>query len=484
MKRSVPFVIVLVLGAAGAGWWWTQRSAQPAASPAAGANAANRSGAPQTVTVASVQQRDVPVTLEAAGTVVALESVDVRAQVSATVRSVAFQEGQFVRRGEPLFHFDDRGDRAVAERSRAQLLRDRALLTDLQRQLERAKDLRGQGFVSQSNVDSVQAQVDAQTAAIRADEATVQASEVTLSYASIAAPLSGRAGVINVTPGSLVTPGGSALVTISQIDPIGVSFNVPEAQLANLLRSQQSAAGGKGAAGGGKPGAKSDGNKPGSSASAASKAASASGNAAGSTAAKPGPAALAAGAIAVSLPAPERGRNAPPAEAWPGRISFIDNAVDTSTGTIRVKGTLANRQQQLWPGQFVTVRMTLRTIKDALVVPVAALIQRGNERSVYLVTSDGKAEQKVVQQRYVFGDSVVVEGLALGDRVVVEGKQNLRTGSPVREAAPDGARAGSGVGGRAAASAAGAASGTGAAGANAASRGDAAATAASSGARP
>jgi multidrug efflux pump subunit AcrA (membrane-fusion protein) len=460
MKRSAPLILVLVLGAAGAGWWWTQRAAPAAAPPAAGGNnSTSRSNAPQTVTVAAVQQRDVPVTLETAGTVVALNSVDVRAQVSTTVRSVAVQEGQFVRRGEPLFSFDDRGDRAVADRSRAQLVRDRALLAELQRQLDRAKDLRGQGFVSQSNVDAVQSQYDAQLAAIRADEATVQASEVTLSYGNISAPMAGRAGSVNVTPGSLVTPGGSALVTISQIDPIGVAFNVPEAQLANLMRSQQAAgvakgAGKAGSAAGGKAQGKAEGRLAGASGAAARPSGAGSGAAAGGATSgsdgRTGAAALAAGAIAVSLPVPERGRNAPPPEAWPGRISFIDNAVDTSTGTIRVKGSLANAQQQLWPGQYVTVRMTLRTIKDALVVPVAAIIQRGNERSVYLVTADGKAEQKVVQQRYVFGDSVVVEGLSTNDRVVVEGKQNLRTGTPVREAAA----AGSAASGASAASAA------------------------------
>jgi RND family efflux transporter MFP subunit len=429
MKRSLPLILVLLLGAASASWWWSQRAPQAQALPAGGGASgagASRSSAPQTVTVAAVQQRDVPVMLEAAGSVVSLNSVDVRAQVAATVRSVAIQEGQFVRRGDALFTFDDRADRANLERARAQLARDRAVLADLQRQLDRARDLRAQNFVAQSNVDAVQTQVDAQLAAIRADEATVQASEVALSFGNISAPLAGRAGAVGVYPGSLVQPGGAALVTISQIDPIGVAFNVPEAQLANLMRSQ--AAAGKPAAGK----TRTAGARP-----AGAKASDARADAR--------PASPAEGTITVSLPTGERGSNAPPAESWQGRIVFVDNAVDATTGTIKVKGSLANPKQALWPGQYVTVRMTLRTIQDALVVPVAALVQRGNERSVYLVNAEGKAEQRVVQQRYVFGDNAVVEGLAAGDRIVVEGKQNLRSGTPVREAGPQGARAASGA---------------------------------------
>jgi RND family efflux transporter MFP subunit len=436
MKRSASLALVVVIAAGAGGWWWTQRNNPSTAQ----GPAARGPGGAQAVTLATVQQRDVPVTLEAAGTVVSLNSVDLRAQVATTVRSVAIQEGQFVRKGDTLFTFDDRADRANLDRTRAQLARDRALLADLQRQLKRSTELVAQNFISQSNVDGLQAQVDAQQAAIRADEATVQASEVSLSLGALQAPLSGRAGAVSVYPGSLVQPGGTALVTISQIDPIGVSFNVPEAQLASLLRGQQFGPGGK----------------PGGAAKGADKAVGKASDAAkGKPGAKAGAAAgqaasgsarvEASNAIAVSLPSERAGRGAPPPEALMGTISFIDNSVDASTGTIRVKGSLPNAKQQLWPGQYVTVRMTLRVIKDAQVVPVAALIQRGAERSVYVVGADGKAEQRVVQQRYVFADSAVVEGLALGERIVVEGKQNLRSGSLVRESGPEAGRAASGA---------------------------------------
>ena len=116
-----------------------------------------------------------------------------------------------------------------------------------------------------------------------------------------------------------------------------------------------------------------------------------------------------------------------------GRITFVDNAVDTSTGTIRVKGEVPNASHRLWPGQYVTVRMTLRTIPGAIVIPQNALIIRGNERSVYVIKSDGTVDARPVQPRYNAGEVVAVEGLEPGEKVVVEGKQNLRPGSLVRE---------------------------------------------------
>jgi membrane fusion protein, multidrug efflux system len=118
-----------------------------------------------------------------------------------------------------------------------------------------------------------------------------------------------------------------------------------------------------------------------------------------------------------------------------GKLTFVDNSVDPATGTIRVKGALPNERHPLWPGQFVTARMVLRTLKDATVVPQAALILRGTERSVYVVDSAGNAQLRPVQLRYAAGESAVIEGVQPGERVVLEGKQNLRPGTPVRDAA-------------------------------------------------
>jgi len=358
---------------AAAAWLLRPQAQAPAAAPAA--------AAAQTVTVVRAQARDVPVTIEATGTVVSLNSVEIRPQVSSTVRQVAIKEGQFVRQGDLLFAFDDRSDRANLEKARAQLLRDRATMADLERQYRRSQELRDQNFIAQSAVDTVLANLEAQRALVASDAAAVHASEVGLSYNQIRSPLAGRAGAIAVYPGSLVSPTGAALVTISQVDPIGVSFTVPESQLAPLLQASSGA-----------------------------------------------PA-----SITVRVPGQVADASAPAGVV--GQVSFIDNTVDAQSGTIRVKGQFANEQHQLWPGQFVTARMTLRTLAGATVVPQAALILGANQqRSLYVIDDAGNAQLRPVQLRYAFGEFAVVDGVKAGERVVTDGKQNLRPGTPVREA--------------------------------------------------
>ena len=406
-RWTLGIAAVLLCVAALAAYRWMPRAntAQAVADPAAAASAA-RAGA-QTVSVIAAQQRDMPVVVEAAGTVVSLDTVDVRAQVSGSVSDVVVREGQFVRRGDVLFRLDDRAHRADLERARAQLLRDQATLADLNRQLTRAQDLRAQNFIAQSAVDSVIAQVEAQRAAVAADQAAIPSTEVALSFDTITSPLSGRAGAVVVYRGTLVQPTGNAMVTISQIDPIGVSFTLPEAQLGAVLRAsglQQSMTPNRAAP-----------------TPTGARAASA-----------PASAAAAGGTIAVSLPNAERTRS-DNGDDMLGRITFVDNAVDTTTGTIRVKGEVPNAAHRLWPGQYVTVRMTLRTIRGAIVIPQNALIIRGTERSVYVVKADATVEARPVQPRYSAGEVVAVDGLETGEKVVVEGKQNLRPGSSVRE---------------------------------------------------
>jgi multidrug efflux pump subunit AcrA (membrane-fusion protein) len=413
--------------------WTRWRGDGAAAQAAAAASAASGARPTQTVGVQVAQQRDVPVTIEAAGTIVSLNTVDVRPQVTGTVAEVAVREGQFVRAGDLLFRLDDRADRANVDKARAQLSRDRASLADLERQWQRAQDLRAQNFIAQSAADTVLAQLDGQRAAIDSDMAALRSAEVQLSYDTIVSPLAGRAGAISVYRGTLVQPTATVLVTVSQIDPIGVSFTVPEAQLASLLRI------------GGASAAIAAANRSAQTPAPASANAGRPPAAAASLARAGRPAAQinkpvagqsggddANGTISVLLP---NSRGGASAEALVGSVSFVDNAVDTTTGTIRVKGLLPNPAQKMWPGQYVLVRMTLRTIAAAVVVPQAALIIRGNERSVFLVGADGNAELRSVQMRYAFGEGAVVDGIAVGEKVIIEGKQNLRPGTPVRESA-------------------------------------------------
>ncbi len=358
------------------------RKADAEGGGAASAPGKGASAPAQMVGVVKVQQADVPITVEASGTVTALQSVDLRAQTTSTVAQVLVKDGQNVRKGELLFRFDDRADRASLEKAKAQLARDRAALTDLERQLNRAKELKAQNFIAQNAVDTAQANFDAGRALIRSDEAAVQAAQVTAGYNELRAPISGRAGIVSVFAGSLVQPSATAapLVNIAQLDPISIAFNLPETQLGTLLEATRS------------------------------------------------------GRLDVeALPPPGSPRGA---VAVKGHVTVVDNLVDTTTGTIKVKAEFDNQAHSLWPGQYLRVRVTLRTLKGATVVPQVALILRGNERSVYVVTPENTAKLVPVQVRAGMGELAVVEGLEAGLQVVVDGKQNLRPGTPVKLLAP------------------------------------------------
>lgn len=452
-NKALALSAIVVLVAVGAGVYWlrlpgaaapggagsgTGSAGGGAAGMVAGGGAGGGGGpggpggggagaAPQSVTIVRAQLRDVPISIDATGTVVSLNTVEIRPQVSAMLRKVAIREGQFVREGDLLFALDDRSDRANLEKARAQLLKDSATLADLERQYKRSLELRDQNFIAQSAVETVLSSVEAQRAVVASDEAAIHVSEVALGYNQIRSPLSGRAGAITVYQGSLVATSGPPLVTINQVDPIGVAFAVPEAQLAPLLEASRgepatvtlrlAGQGGGGAGATGPGGAAAAGigagvaGRPGAVASAAANAAP---NAAANATASAGPVA---------------------APVLVGKVGFIDSAVDTQSGTIRVKGVFANPQQQLWPGQYVTARMTLRTLKDAVVIPQSALILGATQqRTLYVVDDANTAQLRPVQVRYGFGEFAVVDGVQPGERVVTDGKQNLRPGTPVREA--------------------------------------------------
>ena len=410
MRRTPAVATVLLLILAAAAWRWksshpgveaaSQAPAGTASAPAGQGGKEGKGGAaPQAVGVVTVQRQDVPVSIEAAGTVSALQSVDLRAQTTSTVREVLVKDGQMVQKGQVLFRFDERADRANLDKARAQLARDRASLADAERQLKRAQDLLRQGFVAQSAVDTALSNVEAQRALVQADEAALQSAGVSLSYNELRAPLSGRVGLVNAMPGALVQANASAppLLNIVQLSPIGVSFVVPETQLQPLLAAVRPDAGGK--------------TEP--------------------------------LEVQLSLPGPARGKGQRPGSLLTGRLGFVDNLVDATTGTIKARAEFDNTGQQLWPGQYVRVGLTLRTLRDAIVVPQAALILRGNERTLYVVGPDKTAQLKTVQLRYGFGDFAVVEGVEAGEQVVLEGKQNLRPGTPlkVQPAAVDPGRA-------------------------------------------
>lgn len=398
-RKPVVLSLIIALLLAGGAWWWKSRSSQTTegqagqgsmAAPGGRAPGASGAAGMQTVGVVTARQQDVPVVVEASGTVAALNQVDIRPQTTSTVQDVLVKDGQSVTKGQLLFRFDARADRANLDKARAQLARDKAALADLQRQYDRAKELVDQKFVSQSALDTALANLEGGRSLVTADEAAVQAAQVAVSYNEIRAPFSGRAGAVNVWPGSLVQASATAtpLVNIVQIDPVGITFNLPETELAPVLEAMR-------------PGA--DGARP-----------------------TPPEVLVMQGGL-------DSGRTGDKAEPVArGKLIFVDNLVDASTGTIKLKAEFENKQQKLWPGQYLRVRMLLRSIKNAVVIPQAAIILRGTDRQVYVVGPDKTAQLKTVRLRYVFGEMAVVDGVEPGATVVLDGKQNLRPGVPVR----------------------------------------------------
>lgn len=325
------------------------------------------------------------VKLNATGTVVPLTSVDVRSQVTSTIRQVHFKEGQNVRAGQLLFTLDARTDEANVAKARAQLAKDQASLAEARRQWERSKQLLAQNFVSQGAVDTAQAQVDTWIATVAADQAAIAASNVALSYARITAPNSGRAGAVNVFAGSAVLANQTALVTITQLDPIGVAFSISQRDLSNALTALQG------------------------------------------------------GGAKVTATLADGGGS------FEGRLQFLDNLVDANSGTVKAKAVFANPASKLWPGAFVEVQQTVTTLKNAVVLPQASIIQ-GPRGTIVYVIEGGVAQPRPVKLLHAEGGEAAVSGVQPGEAVAMDGRQNLRPQARVVVRAPAAAASGAGKG--------------------------------------
>ncbi|MDB5958717.1 MAG: efflux transporter periplasmic adaptor subunit, partial [Massilia sp.] len=275
--------------------------------------------------------------------------------------------------GELMFSLDDRGDRANVDKARAQIARDQAALADVERQYKRSQELVAQKFLAQSALDTLKSQVDAARALLKADQAALRSSGVSASYNSIRAPMAGRVGAINVYPGSLVQP-ATSLTTITQLDPISVSFTLPETALGDLIAAQKR------------------------------------------------------GKVQVQA-TPNTSVSAKPVT---GNISFIDNTVDPLSGTIRVKAQFDNRDSSLWPGQYVNTSVTVQTIQGAVVIPQTAIIINTRGTFVYVVDADQSAKQVPVARLHAWGLNAAVSGLTGDEQVITDGKQNLRPGGKVK----------------------------------------------------
>ncbi|MGE5048753.1 MAG: efflux RND transporter periplasmic adaptor subunit [Deltaproteobacteria bacterium] len=339
------------------------------------------------VTVAKVQQKNVPLNVRAIGNVEPISSVTVRPQVGGVLQRVNFKEGQEVKKGDLLFEIDPRPLQAQLLQAQAMLARDEANAKDADATARRYAALVKKEYVTQQQADNAQAQAQALKAALAADRAAVQQARLNLAYAQIRAPVSGRTGSLLVHAGNVVKANDDKLVVIDQVQPIYVSFSVPE-QMLSQIRARACA-----------------------SRLAVTAAPALQDNGAS-------PEQKAGGAIS--------------GERHTGVLTFVDNAVDQTTGQIRLKATFGNEDEALWPGQFVDVQLTLAEQQGAVVAPVEA-VQRGqNGEYVFVVKQDGTVESReVTVSRADQHDAIIEKGLAPGETVVTDGQLRLQQGVKV-----------------------------------------------------
>jgi len=351
---------------------------------------------PTAVVTAEAQTTDFPIMRYATGFLSSPAVVDVGSRVASQITEIPVKDGQTVKAGDVLFRLDDSTLKAQLAKDQAGLAKDQASLVSAQTDLDRARDLLAKGAGTQQAYDEQLATTRGLEAAVQADQAAIQADQVQLAYATITAPASGRLGIVNASVGDLVGTGGgqsgaqggqasgtqqsgsasSPLVTITQMDPLRVTFNLPEADL-GLLQAAMAAP----------------------------------------------------GQATVSLSSPDG--TGPSAQ---GVLDFLDSSVDTTSGTIAARASVDNGDGKLWPGLYVNVAIRFGTLNNAVTVPTVAL-QTGQKGSyVFVVGADGKASMRPVTIA-MSGDTqtAIASGLKPGEKVVVEGQGRLKDGSPVSE---------------------------------------------------
>lgn len=326
------------------------------------------------VVVAQAEKKDVPLQIKAIGAVEAYSTVQVKSQINGELTGVYFSEGQDVKKGQLLFTLDKRPFEAAMQQAQGALARDEAQAANQASQAKRYDDLFKQGIISREQRDAQVTNSQALNATVAADKAAVENSKVQLSYCDIYSPIDGRTGNLIVHKGNQVKANDTvALVVINQVSPIYVTFSVPEQYLSDIKKYKT------------------------------------------------------ARSLAVDASVPNDPKPAV------GKLSFIDNAVDTTTGTIKLKGEFANTDRRLWPGQFSDVVLTLATQSNATVVPSAAVQTGQNGQYVFVVKPDNTAEMKMVKVARTVGDqSVIASGVEPGEKVVTDGQLRLApTGTKV-----------------------------------------------------
>ena len=323
---------------------------------------------PVPVKVGQAATRTVPLQVRAVGTVEARSTVEIRSRVSGQLAQVHFQEGQDVAKGAPLFTIDQAPYQIALRQAEARLQKNQALAVTAREKEKRYQQLTGEGLISSQDYELIRAEADSLEASVAADRAAFDEARMQLGWSRITAPLTGRTGSLMAHAGDLITANGAQpLLVIHQVEPIDVSFTIPEKELSRVRAVAKE------------------------------------------------------GKLTVTALIPGDEQN-----AETGELSFIDNAVDTRTGTIRLKAGFANTGRRLWPGQFVTAAITLASFDNATVVPTAA-IQNGQRGTyLYVAKSDGVAEMRPVKTGVAFeGVTVVNEGVKPGESVVIDGQMRL-----------------------------------------------------------
>lgn len=381
--RLLSLVAVLILAAGGGAWWFNHHGAaasanaqNPGRGGKSGRGGANAPDAVVAVGVAKVIAQDAPIQIGAMGTVSTAQAVVVRPQVSAVLKEVHFKEGDYVRKGALLASLDDRSAQAALLQAQGQLERDRALLENAQRDLQRYRTLQAQNSIAAQQVDTQAALVRQYSGSVKVDQANVAAARVGVSYTRIVAPISGRAGLLQVLPGNVVAPSDAGgIVTIVADNPINVVFSLPEQSLAKVLAARKTM-----------PELKAE--------------------------------------------AWDRTNTAKLAD---GILAAVDNQINTATGTLNLKAAFDNQAQMLFPNQFVNVRLNLGVLANAVLVPTAA-IQIGKAGSfVYVVNADNTVSMTPVTTGDTSGlNTQILSGVTPGQQVVVDGLDKLRDGAKIQ----------------------------------------------------
>ena len=376
---------------------------------------------PIAVAVVAARRAPVPYTLDANGIVTPIQSASVASQVDGIVTEVLFHEGQEVARGQPLFQVDPRPYRNAYDQAVATLARDSATAANAAKQVNRYSQLVAQRYVTKEEGDQLEATSAATEATVRADRAAVANARLNLDNTTIRAPIPGKTGSVLVRVGNLVHANGATpLVTINQVRPIMVRFAVPASQLPLILQY---------GARGGLP------------VTAIPGGIAATGSLGDSSAGAPvdapeqlTPASSSANGIGGSDPPATTMAASAPAR---GTLTFIDNAVDTATGTVTLKATFDNHDGSLWAGQFAATTLRLFVEQNALVVPTQAVVTGQKGTYVYVVDGDTAKQRPVTVERTAGGVAVVASGLSDGARVVTDGQSRLTPGARVSIRSPN-----------------------------------------------